>query len=141
MVSLQNYYQMVSYKMIKIFLENEKYKRFIRFIFTGVLNTVVGLLIYSMLILLNVEIWLALLIPMVTGVFFNYLTISKIAFNKIDTKNFIKFIFSYLLIYFLNYGLLKLLNSQIHNTILSQVLLLPIISISSYTILSKIVYK
>lgn len=127
--------------MLNIFLENEKYKRFIRFIFTGVLNTVVGLLIYSVLILLNVDVWLALLIPMLTGVFFNYYTISKIAFKKFDPSNFFKFVFSYFILYLLNYGLLKLLNSQIHNNILSQIILLPIISLSSYLMLSKIVYK
>lgn len=127
--------------MIKSFIKNKNFDLPLRFIATGILNTLVGWVIYSILILLSVKIWLALLMPIIFGIFFNFFTISKYAFKKVNIKVLPKFIVVYGLIYFINYFLLHFLQKYVNNEIVAQFLLLPIVSIISFLLFSKIVYR
>lgn len=127
--------------MIKSFIKNNNLDLPVRFIATGILNTLVGWLIYSVLILLGVKVWLALLLPTIIGVLFNFFTISKFAFRKFSIKNLPKFILVYILIYLINYFLISILNSYISNEIITQFLLLPFVAIISFLLFSKVVYK
>lgn len=127
--------------MLKSFIKNKNFDLPLRFIATGILNTLVGWVIYSILILLGAQIWLALLMPIIIGIFFNFFTISKYAFKKFNLKILPKFIIVYGLIYFTNYFLLHFLQEYVINEILAQFLLLPIISLISFLLFSKVVYR
>lgn len=127
--------------MIKSFIKNKNLDLPLRFIATGILNTLVGWIIYSILILLGAKIWLALLMPIIIGIFFNFFTISKFTFKKFSIKILPKFIIVYALVYLINYFLLHFLQEYGLNEILAQFLLLPIISLISFLLFSKVVYK
>ena len=78
-------------------------KRFIKFIFVGILNTAIGYGTYSVLIFLNINYIIANTISTIVGISFSYLLNEKITFNDIKTnkKTPLKFISVYALSYIL----------------------------------------
>lgn len=78
-------------------------KRFIRFIFVGLLNTIVGYGTYSILIFLHAQYLIANTISTIIGITCSYLLNKKITFRDVKTNNktpfkFISvYIFSYLI--------------------------------------------
>ena len=78
-------------------------KRFIKFIFVGILNTIVGYGAYSLLIFFKVNYIIANTISTIIGITCSYLLNKKITFNDVKTNNKTPFkfvgvyIFSYLI--------------------------------------------
>ena len=83
-------------------------KRFIKFIFVGVLNTIVGYGTYALFLWLGVHYLVASTLSTIIGVMFSYLLNKKITFNDIKTSNATPFKFAsvYLVSYLV--GLLNL---------------------------------
>lgn len=76
-------------------------KRFIKFIFVGILNTIIGYGTYSLLVFLKINYIIANTISTIIGIICSYLLNKKITFNDTKTtKNTpIKFISVYILSY------------------------------------------
>ena len=113
----------------------------IRFIIAGIVNTLFGWIIFSLLILLGKSVSISLFFGMTLGILFNYLTIGGYAFRKFSKKIFIKFVASNLFIYFLNLFILKNLEDIISNVIYAQLALIPFLALLSFLIMKKIVFK
>jgi len=74
-----------------------------KFIGVGLINTVVGYAIYTVLILITVPYLLSLFIATVVGVIFNYFSIGRLVFkSKGGVAIFSKFIAAYGMVYFVN---------------------------------------
>lgn len=77
--------------------------RILRYLSTGLLNTLFGYTVYSFLVFFRLDIQLALLISTVCGVAFNYISFSKIVFfKKLSFSRVTKYLICYALIYAIN---------------------------------------
>lgn len=82
-------------------------KRFLKFLWVGIINTIFGYVIYSLLIFFNIYYILAMLFSTVVGVLFNFKTIGRLVFNHKENSAMIKFIGVYSVLYALNIGIIK----------------------------------
>ena len=112
-----------------------------KFIFIGVLNTIVGYIIFSIVYFtFNNEI-VSLLFAYILGIMFNFKTYSKYVFTSSDKQIFINFIFIYLGSFLINSILLKIFINMIYlNPYLSQFILILIVTPILYLLQKKNVF-
>ncbi|MGC9402618.1 GtrA family protein [Vibrio genomosp. F10 str. 9ZC157] len=123
-----------------VYLEKLK---FVRYLLVGGLNTVFGYCIYSIFVFSGVGYSQSLLIATISGVFFNYITFSKVVFNSSHKWIVLaKFIVCYVVVYFLNVTLLTFfINDMEIDPYISQVLCLTPMVILNWSLFKYWVYK
>ncbi|OGT34316.1 MAG: hypothetical protein A3C44_07600 [Gammaproteobacteria bacterium RIFCSPHIGHO2_02_FULL_39_13] len=104
--------------------------RFIRFLLVGGLNTLFGYAIFSALVFLNISYLFAALGSTVLGVIFNFFTISRLVFK--NDNFFLRFCFLYLVLYFLNIGIIHLLHDFISDLYLDGGIAIVLLAFASY---------
>jgi putative flippase GtrA len=114
---------------------------FLRFLIAGGVNTLFGWLVYAASILMGAQLWLALIIAIVTGIGFNFVTLGGYAFQDMTMKRFPRFVLSYALIYITNLICLKALEPCLSSPIWGQLILTPPLAIFSYLVLSRIAFN
>lgn len=117
--------------------------KFIKFLITGVLNTIFGYSVYAALIYINLPYYVALFIATVSGIIFNYFSFGSIVFH---TKNawhiFGKFVMAYAVIYIVNALFLNVLTNSLHlNPYIGQAICIPLNVLASWLLMSFWVYK
>ncbi|WP_363163473.1 GtrA family protein [uncultured Bacteroides sp.] len=116
-------------------------KTFVRFLLVGLLNTAFGLGIYCFFIYIELSYKLAVLLSTVLGVLFNFKTIGTLVFKNKNNRLILRFILSYIIIYFINIGLIKLLLYVPHvDEYWAGILVTPIIGIMSFVLHRKLVF-
>lgn len=143
MFSRYNSLKIKSKNYIKINLNNYSSfgeNNFIRFLLAGMANTLFGLVIYSFFILIGAEVWLALLIGTVSGIFFNFITFGGYVFRQLAPHRFPSFIIFYILVYFANFISIEFLLIWFHSEILIQCFLIAPMGIFSYLLMSNFVF-
>ncbi len=117
----------------------EEWWQIIRYYQAGVINIVFGYAVFSALIALGVQVYIAQALGHVIGMAFNYFTYSRYAFSGHD-RRLAAFIFSYIGNYFLSLGALwvalKLLTSPYAAGLAATV----IVSMINYFILKRLVF-
>ncbi|WP_059119621.1 GtrA family protein [Vibrio sp. MEBiC08052] len=114
---------------------------FIKYLFIGLVNTIFGYSVYSIFIYIGLDYSIALMMATVIGVIFNYNTYRQILFNKKSKKTiFIKFLSSYIIVYFVNLILLDHLN-LLFNEYISQIICIPPVVIFNWVIFKYWVFK
>jgi putative flippase GtrA len=87
-------------------------KTYLRYLFTGVLNTIFGVFVYLIFSQMGFNYTIALAFSTFVGVLFNYLTLSTLVFKTSNKMVLIKYYLNYLLVYCVSilwiYFLLKL---------------------------------
>jgi putative flippase GtrA len=115
---------------------------FIRFIFTGFLNTVFGYGVYSLTYWIFNNKTIALILCYVIGVLFNFKSYSLIVFKSRDNSKIILFVLVYIFIYGLNYLSLRLFSDLIgFNAYISQLFALMYIPLILYLMMKQLVFK
>ncbi|MGE8363278.1 MULTISPECIES: GtrA family protein [unclassified Cupriavidus] len=114
--------------------------RFPRFLAVGVLNTLFGLLVYSVCILLKCPTWVALIGGNIAGIAFNFITTGGLVFADLSRKRIPRFVFAYIGLYFLNLGLSHEITPMVGGPILSQTLLAPPLACISFLLMSRFVF-
>jgi putative flippase GtrA len=79
----------------------------IKFIFVGVVNTIVGYCFYALFIFLGFDYTYALGIATVLGVIFNFQTIGRLVFKHNNKKLIFKFLLVYVVVFGVNLLLIK----------------------------------
>ena|SRR5471032_1820254 len=103
-----------------------------RFLFTGVLNTLVGYVIFAILIWLGAPLVGALVAANVAGVLLNFQTIGRIVFRRAEWRLIFRFSAVYVGIFLLNWlGLTALARVGV-GTLLAQGLLTPALAVCSF---------
>lgn len=116
--------------------------KFIRFIFVGGINTLFGLGVYCLMILVGLSYIWATLISQVLGVFFNFMTTGTLVFENSDKKLIFKFIISYILTYFINVGINRVTQLSFGlNEYFSGIVAIIISALISFLILKFFVYN
>ena len=77
-------------------------KKFIKFLFVGGLNTLFGYLMYVIFISTPLKREIALFFAYVVGVLWNFKTTGVLVFKNNNNKLIFKFIFAYVITYFIN---------------------------------------
>jgi putative flippase GtrA len=118
-------------------------KRFIRFLFVGVINTAVGYAIYALLLFFTAPYLLALFLATIAGVTFNYFSIGRLVFkSRGGIVIFYKFVSAYGTVYLLNAGMLAVLIKHFHiDAYLAQALCVPPSVFLSWLLMNCWVYK
>lgn len=118
----------------------KRHATFIRFLIAGGFNSLFGWLVYSAAILLGAPPWLALIIGIVMGIGFNFVTLGGYAFRDMTLARLPRFVLTYGFIYVVNLVCLTLLQRWIEQPILGQLVLTPLMAMVSYVVLSRMVF-
>jgi putative flippase GtrA len=89
--------------------------QFLRFIFIGIINTIFGYCLFSLLIFLNLHYALASLIGTIIGIIFNFKTTGKFVFQNNNNKILWRFFGVYVILYLINIALLTIGTVWIEN--------------------------
>lgn len=116
--------------MIKSFFLNWV---FVRFLLVGVLNTAFGVGLYCLFIYWGMSYYNAVLLSTVLGVLFNFKTIGTFVFKNKRNRLIVKFIIAYVIVYFLNIGLIQLLLSLTKlNEYIAGIVVTPVVAVISF---------
>jgi putative flippase GtrA len=114
--------------------------RFLRFLVAGGVNTLFGYVMFGACLLLGAPVWLALLIGMVAGTVFNFVTTGGYAFRQLALRRYPRFVACYLLVYAANLALIAWLSAWITDKLLAQGLLLVPLALVSYVLMARFVF-
>jgi putative flippase GtrA len=114
---------------------------FVRFLFVGLLNTMVGYLIYLAVLLADAGPGLALAVATGVGAVFNYFSTGRLVFSHGGLGRLPLFLLAYAVIYLVNLGLLYGLVALGMPPRYGQLVLLPLIAILSYLIFKLAVFR
>jgi putative flippase GtrA len=112
----------------------------LKFFLVGILNTIFGYAIFSIFIFIGLHYSLALLFSTILGILFNFKTIGKLVFNNNNNSLFLRFLFVYVLQYFLNIMSISLLSKFYNNLYITGFISTILVSIITYFLHKKIVY-
>jgi putative flippase GtrA len=115
-------------------------RRFIRFLIAGGLNTLFGFAVYSTAILIGAPVWAGLLIANLTGIVFNFVTTGGYAFRSRVLSRFPRFACAYLIIFLVNWALIRGLAVWFADAILAQAILTVPMALLSYVIMARWVF-
>ena len=114
---------------------------FLRFLVAGGINTLFGFVVYGAGILAGAPVWLALLIGMVAGTIFNFVTTGGYAFRQMRIDRYPRFVLCYLVLYGLNLVLIQWLSQWIANALAVQAVLLAPVALLSYFMMARLVFN
>ena len=124
------------------FLNKLSQKDYIRFLLTGMLNTLFGYVLYSFFIYLSLHYTIAVFFSTVLGVLFNYNSISKLVFPYQGSSRLFPFVIVYVLVFFLNvYGLWPLEVFGFDNKYIAGAMLLLPLALLSFLLNKFWVFK
>lgn len=114
--------------------------RVVRFLIAGLVNTLFGFAVYSAAITMGTVVWLSLLLGLLSGVLFNFVTTGGYAFRDLSLKRFPRFVMSYMIVYAVNLGLLDLVSLWLPDKILAQAAVTLPVAALSYLLMTKFVF-
>jgi len=116
--------------------------KFFRFIIIGIINTLFGAGVYSLLIYLGISYAWALLISTILGILFNFKTTGIYVFDNHDNRLIFRFFTIYSIIYVINVLIVKFLIRYTDiNAYISGYIAIPIVAILSFILQKKFVFK
>lgn len=113
----------------------------LRFVLVGGLNTAFGVGVYCLAIFIGLPYFVATLVSNVLGVLFNFLTTGNLVFRNSNPRLIFRFVACYVVIYFINTAVVKLLLVAGLNSYWAGILATPIVALCSYYLLKTFVYK
>ncbi len=120
---------------------NRSHRQFLKFLLTGVVNTLFGYGVFALLIFLKVHYALASFAATSLGVAFNFHTIGRFVFGNRDQALIFKFFAVYGVVYLLSVGGLKALSAIGVSYYLGGGLLLLPMAIISFVLNRKFVFN
>ena len=94
-------------------------KQIIRFIVTGIINTLVYYLLYSLLIFMRIDYKIAVFLATAAGAFFSFATFRRYVFEHSSRYAMYKFLLLYTGLYVANVGLIYLFQKIVENYYIS----------------------
>jgi putative flippase GtrA len=116
-------------------------KEFMRFLVAGGVNTLFGFAVYSACILTGMTVWLALLVGMLAGTVFNFITTGGYVFRDLSPPRFPRFVICYFFIYGINLLLIDLVSIGLDSKILSQAIITFPLALLSYFMMARFVFS
>lgn len=116
-------------------------KPFLKYLFVGMINTLFGYGVFTGCMLMGINYKLSLFISMVLGTLFNFKSIGTFVFSSKDNRLILKFFAVYLLMYFINVGMLRVAKIFFENLIAVQAFLVLPVAFIAFTLMSKFVFN
>lgn len=88
-------------------------EQIIRFLIIGCINTAFAYGLYALFIFIGLHYTLAVLLANIIGICFSFKTLGTLVFDNPDNSRIIKFFSVYIIGYFLNIGILRLLSATL----------------------------
>ena len=126
---------------LTMLIPNLLQKQIIRFILMGIMNTIFGYLVFSLLVFLKFNATTAIITSTILGLIFNFNTLGRYVFNKTDKNLILKFISSYFLLMIFNICLQKTLHFFIYSDYISGLISIIITAGLSYIMNKFYVFK
>lgn len=125
---------------MRLFWEKLDYT-FIRFVFVGIINTVFGVGLYCLFIYLGISYHLSVFFSTILGILFNFKTIGTFVFKNKNNRLLFRFVLSYVIVYFINIGIIHLFLSIISvGEYLAGIMATPIVAIISFFLQRRFVF-
>jgi putative flippase GtrA len=115
--------------------------RLMRFLVAGGINTLFGFAVYSFCIVAGMAVWLALLVGMLSGTVFNFITTGGYVFRELSLVRFPRFVICYFLVYGINFMLIELISIWLNSKILSQAIITFPLALLSYFLMVRFVFS
>lgn len=112
----------------------------IRYYQAAIVNTIFGISMYSLLVWLGMNLFVAQAISHVMGVAFNYFSYSRHVFTEASPAK-LRFIASYAANYFVNLTILAALSHFISSPYIAGIIVVLIVSILNYFMLKHLVFR
>lgn len=109
------------------------------FLIAGV-NTLFGYALFTLLIYLKLNLYLATALAMIGGIIFNFNTYGRLVFKNFDWKKIFGFTGIYAFTYVINVVLIKLLSKQIDSLYIVQLILVVPIGLMVYFLNKRYVF-
>ncbi len=111
-------------------------RRFVKFLFVGLINTGFGYGVYAVLVLLKTPPQIALLAMFVIGVLWNYTTTARFVFDVSGFGRLPAYCLCYVAIYLLNAGSLQAAINLGVEPLIAQAVLTPVIAVLTFGLVS-----
>ena len=115
--------------------------QFLRFLVVGAVNTLFGYGVFAGLVLAGMPPVPALVLTYVVGVLFNFLTTRRFVFARSARASLPRFIGAYVVIYFFNLALFKLVEAAGAGALVAQALCLPPVAVFSFFLFKFQVFR
>lgn len=116
--------------------------KFLRFVLVGGLNTIVGFIIFSLMIYIsNENVGLSLAANIGVGIFFNFLSYGYGVFGNLGGRRFVKFLCAYAILFAVNYSALAIMTENGLNVYLAQFINLFYLAPISYWLFNRRVFN
>lgn len=117
-------------------------QQLIRFVFIGCLNALFAYSVYCLCIFIGLHYVLAVLASTVLGTCFSFKTMGRFVFNNTDNKLIFKFFAVYILCYFLNIGILRLLTGcGLQNLYIAGFISSALVAMASFCLNKWVVFR
>ena len=115
-------------------------EKFFKFLFVGFINTSFSYFLYALFLSLGFEAQIALFFQYIFGVLWNFKTTGVFVFKNKNNMLIFRFVFCYVLTFFVNSLFLKILMKYLNEYIAQAILILPV-AMFSFVLLNKMVFK
>jgi putative flippase GtrA len=112
-----------------------------RFLVAGGVNTLFGFAVYSACFLNGMTVSLALLVGMLSGTVFNFITTGGYVFRDLSPPRFPRFVICYFFIYGINLLLIDLASIWLDSKIMSQAIITFPLALLSYFMMARFVFS
>ena len=127
--------------MIQIISDKTEFRKLVRFLVVGGVNTLFGYGIYAGLILLGMHYAWAALLGTILGVLFNFFSTGGLVFQVLQMSRLPRFVAVYTLSYGINVILLSLLISMGVGELIAGILILAPMALVNFVILRNWVFS
>ena len=117
------------------------FKKFVRYIFVGVINSAFAYSIFVLFMYLGIHYRFSVLLTLIAGVLFNFKTIGSIVFKSSDNKLIFRFVLSYVVIYVISVAGLDILKRCGISMYIGGILLMPLSAVVSFTMFNLFVFN
>ncbi len=117
---------------LAVIVGDRAHAQFVRFLLTGVVNTLFSYCVFSLLLFIGVGAFSALLIASGSGILFNFQTIGRLVFRRHDTRMIFRFVGVYVVVFVFNWLALKALMDLGVSGYLAQAALVPLVAVMSF---------
>ncbi len=114
--------------------------RLVRMFLAGGVNTLFGFTVFSAVLAMGTPRWVALLIGLLCGTVFNFMTTGHYVFRQLVVGKYPRFLACYLLVYLVNLEAIRLLWHATGNDIVSQAVLSLPMAVFSYVLMGRYVF-
>jgi len=125
-------------RRLRALSQHEEFRRFVKFLALGLVNTAFGYAVFALLILLGLGPQIALALSFAIGVLFNYVLSARLIFAQRGFRKLPLYALAYVGVYFLNAFCLHTAIDAGLQPLIAQALLTPLAAVLTFVLISRV---